>query len=31
MLNLNGQISSQGRDAQQVATEFLQQQGFIGG
>jgi osmoprotectant transport system substrate-binding protein len=30
MLNLNGQISSQGRDAQQVATEFLQQQGLIG-
>ncbi len=31
MLNLNGQISSQGKDASQVATEFLQQQGLIGG
>ncbi|GAA4873539.1 glycine betaine ABC transporter substrate-binding protein [Actinomycetospora straminea] len=30
MLNLNGQISSQGRDADQVAREFLTQQGLIG-
>ncbi|PVZ13228.1 glycine betaine ABC transporter substrate-binding protein [Actinomycetospora cinnamomea] len=30
MLDLNGQISSQGRDAAEVAREFLQQQGLIG-
>jgi osmoprotectant transport system substrate-binding protein len=31
MLQLNGQISSQGADPAQVATQFLQQRGFIGG
>jgi osmoprotectant transport system substrate-binding protein len=31
MLNLNGQISSQGADPAQVARTFLQQRGFIGG
>ena len=31
MLDLNGQVSSQGQDPQQVATRWLQQQGFIGG
>ena len=30
MLQLNGQISSQGADPAQVATQFLQQRGFIG-
>lgn len=31
MLQLNGQISSQGADPAQVASQFLQQRGFIGG
>ena len=31
MLDLNGQVSSQGQDPGQVATRWLQQQGFIGG
>jgi osmoprotectant transport system substrate-binding protein len=31
MLDLNGQVSSQGQDPQQVATRWLQQQGLIGG
>jgi osmoprotectant transport system substrate-binding protein len=31
MLDLNGQISSQGADPAQVARTFLQQKGFIGG
>ena len=31
MLDLNGQVSSQGADPAQVATTFLQQQGLIGG
>ncbi|GLZ45545.1 glycine/betaine ABC transporter substrate-binding protein [Actinomycetospora sp. NBRC 106375] len=30
MLQLNGQVSSQGADPAQVATQFLQQRGFIG-
>ena len=31
MLDLNGQVSSQGRDPDLVATRWLQQQGLIGG